>query len=208
MQEDVFNTPPPEGMFTDNKTHNAEPIENKVGSLLGTALMNHKDVAKNIKAVLLSGEVEPLELYVGLKRMDKVIALTISSQDGDKEIKELFKEKVRMALDGNKSVDIFGANLSLRATGTSYDYKDCKDSYLLELYKIKKEVDEKIKAREFEIKTALPPDSNTLGIRSKKIIQEGMPYFGISEDEFEETILPPVKYQGESIFCTFKDPKH
>lgn len=207
---DWANEPMPDEMIKDdNQVHDAKPMEDKVGNVLSTALMNHKEVAKNIKDILLSGEVDPIELYIGLKRMDKVISLTISSQDGDKEIKEIFKEKVRLALDGGKSVDMFGANLSLRATGTRYDYTDCKDSYLTELYKIQNQVKELIKAREDEIKVVLPAENNKqLGVRSKKWIQEGMPYFGISEDEFEETIFPPVKYQGESIFCTFKDPKH
>ncbi len=204
-----FDEPMPNNsMKEDNQTHNAEPMTDKVGNVLGTALMNHKEVAKNIKSILLSGDVDPIELYVGLKRMDKVIALTISSADGDKEIKELFKEKVRMSLDGNKSIDMFGANLSLRATGTRYDFTDCKDTYLVELYKIQKQVAEKIKEREEYIKMVLPADSRTLGVRSHKMIQQGMPTFSISDDEFEETIFPCTKIQGESIFCTFKDPKH
>ncbi len=206
---DWANEPMPQGDIKDNnQTHNAEPIQDKVGHLLGTALMNHKDVANNIKTALLSGEVEPLEVYIGLRRMNKVIELTISSDGGDKEIKELFKEKVRMALNGDKSVDLYGANLSLRATGTRYDFTDCKDTYLAELYKIQKEVAGKIKEREDYIKLVLPADSKTLGIRSHKLIQQGMPSFVVSDDEFEETIFPCTKIQGESIFCTFKDPKH
>lgn len=205
-----FNEPMPnDSIKDDNQTHNAEPITNKVSTVLGTALMNHKDVAKNIKEVLLSGDVNPLEVYVGLRRMDNVVALTIGSEKGDKDIKEMMKEKVRVALDGGKSVDMFGANLSLRATGTYYDYKECGDKYLLELYRIQEEVKGLIKQREDEIKTALPPDDNKkLGIRSKKTIQEGMPYFGITEDEFEQVIFPCTKKQGESIFCTFKEPKN
>lgn len=210
MQEnnDWANEPIPENTFKDEQVYEAKPIEDKVGNVLGSALMNHKDVAKSIKDVILSGEVEPLELYIGLRRMDKVIKLTISSEDGDKELKSLFREKVALALDGGKSIDMYGANLSIRPTGTRYEFGDCKDSYLNELVKIEAKVKQLIKERQDFIKVVLPPDSRTLGVRSYKLIQQGMPSFEISEDEFEETIFPCTKMQGESIFCTFKDPKH
>ena len=204
-----MDEPMPQDNLKEDVVYDAEPITDKVGNLMSTALMNHKTVAQNIKQQILSGAVDPIETYVSLKRMDKVMEATISSQKGDKELKELFKEKVRLSLDGNKSVDMFGANLSLRPTGTTYDFKDCGDQYLNELYKIQEQVKELIKTREEEIKQMLPPDDNkSLGIRSRKTIQEGMPYFGITEDEFEQTIFPATKIQGESIFCIFKEPKH
>jgi len=205
---DWANEPMPENIFKDEQVYEAKPMEDKVGNVLGSALMNHKDVAKSIKDVILSGEVEPLELYIGLRRMDKVIKLTISSEDGDKELKSLFREKVALALDGGKSVDMYGANLSIRPTGTRYEFGDCKDSYLNELVKIEAQVKQLIKERQDYIKIVLPPDSRTLGVRSHKMIQQGMPSFAVSDDEFEETIFPCTKIQGESIFCTFKDPKH
>jgi hypothetical protein len=194
-------------------THNAEPInENKpeTGIERFVALHNlpQDEVVKAIKYELLEGNVDPIQMYVALRRIGKIVESTVDSSKGDKEIKELFKEKVRLALDGGKSIDIFGANLSIRNTGTRYDFSESKDSVLNELYKIRDLVKEQIDEREKTIKAMFPNGGTSkLGIQAKKVIQEGLPMFSYSDDEFEETIYPPVVYGGESIFCTFKKEK-
>lgn len=172
-----------------------------IEKVLNLASIDDKQIVDNIKFNIKEGLVNPLQCMIALKRLEKIAENT----KDDKEIKEIFKDSVTKALDGGKSVDMFGANLRIQATGTYYDFVPCKDSVLKELMTIQKQVDEAIKKRKEDIKQLLPPDDNkTLGIRSKKIIQEGLPSFTWTDDEFEETIYPAVKQGGSSVFITFK----
>lgn len=197
----------------ENTAHNAEPIdynnkqETGIDKFLGLYNLNHVEVAENLKSQIREGHINPIQAYIALRRIEAMTKLTISSEGGDKEMKEFFKEEVAKALDGGKSVDMFGANLSIRPTGTSYDYSECGDDYLNKLYRIEKEIKEAIKQRETEIKTMLPPDTNKLGIQSRTVVQEVMPSFEWVESGHDNTITAPIKRQGSSIFCTFKKQK-
>lgn len=172
---------------------------------LGVAQASHVDVAKRIMHEVEEGNVNPIEILLALKRMHKVLELTISSEKGNKELKESFKTAVANALDKASSVTMFGATLSIRPTGIKYLYEDCKDSYLNAWYEIAETAKANIKQREAEIKAMLPPDNNKdLGIRSRTLIQSNLPYIAFSDDEFEEKVYPPIKKAGESIFVTFK----
>ena len=187
-------------------SHNSD--ESGLQKFMNLAQVPHEDIAERIKFEVKEGNINPLEMMITLKRLGKIIELTTDSQKGDKEVREIFLKATQAALDGGKSVDIFGANLRVQATGTYYDFSEVGDSVLNELYKIRSIVKEAIDKKEAEIKITLPAEDNkTLGIRSKKIIQEGVPIFGWSEDEFEETIFPPIKKSGESVIVTFKKQK-
>ena len=185
--------------------NNTEQKENTL-QLMTFLTANPIAIANTLKETLQSGEVDLLQAYVSLKKMDKVLKMTIDGTEGDKAMKEMFFNAVEKAKEGNKSIDIYGANLRTQATGTRYDFTECGDTVLNELYKIKAQIDESIKTREAEIKAILPAEDNkVLGIRSKKIIQEGgIPMLSYSDDEFEETIFPPIKRSGTSVICTFK----
>lgn len=172
---------------------------------LNMVTLPYEGIAENITEAVVEGHVDPVQMYIALKRMEKVLKLTIDSQDGNKELKEIFKNAVRKSLDGGKSLEMFGANLRMQATGTWYDFSNCNDSVLNELYKIQEQVKELVKTRENEIKALLPPDDNKkLGIRTRTIIQTGFPTFTIDENEWEDVISPPIKNAGESIIVTFK----
>ena len=182
--------------------------ETGLQKFMNLAQVPHEDIAERIIEEVKSGNVNPVQMMITIKRLAKIVELTTDSQKGDKELREIFKNSVALALDGGKSVDMFGANLRIQATGTYYDFEPCKDTVLNKLKCIKVEVDEAIKKRENDIKQLLPPDdTKTLGIRSKKIIQEGVPSFTWSDDEFEEIIYPAVKCAGESVIVTFKKQK-
>ena len=185
--------------------NNTENQENTI-QLLNFITANPIAIANTLKDTLKSGDIDILQAYVSLKKMNKVLEMTIDGSKGDKEMKALFLKEVERSIDGNKSISIHGATLRTQATGTSYDFSECGDTVLNELYKIKAQIDESIKTREAEIKAILPAEDNkVLGIRSKKIIQEGgIPMLSYSDDEFEETIFPPIKRSGTSVICTFK----
>lgn len=186
-----------------------EQQENKgLTPFLSMVNLPFENIAEKITTAVTEGHVDPVQMYIVLKRMNKVLELTIDSSKGDKDLKELFKESVRKTLDGGKSVDMFGANLRMQATGTSYDYKECGDKMLNKLYEIQAQVEESIKTRELEIKTLLNPDDNKkLGLRTRTLVQEGMPMYYIDECTWDDVIVPPIKKQGESIIVTFKKQK-
>ncbi len=187
---------------------NQNSEETGLQKFMNLAQVPHETIADRIKYEVKEGNINPLEMMITIKRLAKIVELTTDSQKGDKEVREIFLKATQMALDGGKSVDMFGANLRVQATGVHYDFNECNDSVLNELYKIQTEVKEAIDKREAEIKILLPAEDNkTLGIRSKKIIQEGVPTLTWSDDEFDETIYPPIKKAGESVIVTFKKQK-
>lgn len=175
---------------------------------LGTASIPHEGIADAIKTAVKEGTINPIQCLLAIKRMAKIVELTTDSQKGDKEVREVFKTAVQNALDGGKSVKMFGATLSMMATGTTYDYSECGDSALNELYVIQAKVKELIKEKEDMIKAVLPPDTNKLGIQTKKIIQEWYPKFELLSDEVEETIVPCIKRQGQSVVVKFDKPEN
>jgi hypothetical protein len=179
-----------------------------LAKFLGIAQVSHEGVAEAIKHQIVEGLVNPIEVLLALKRMQKVIELTIDGSKGDKEIKEILYKAVQTSLDGGKSLDMMGANLRIQDTGVRYDYTDCNDKYLNALYEIQNTVAENIKQREAEIKAIVPPEDNKkLGIRSRVIVQEYMPHLEFLECGEDNTIFPPVRKAGSSIICTFKKQK-
>lgn len=200
----------------EEETHQAEPYnpsdsnnEQMTGlkKFMNLSTIPHENVAKEIGLLIANGHIDPIQMFIALKRVGKINELCLDSQKGDKELKETIFNKVRTSLDGNKSIDIYGANLRIQATGTNYDFSGCNDTTLNEMYKIQEELKARIKQREEYIKTALPPDTNKLGIQSTKVIVQGIPSLVWSDDEFEEVIFPAIKRAGESVICTFKKEK-
>lgn len=187
---------------------NTNKQETGLEKFLGIAQASHEAVAERIKYEIKEGNVNPIEILLALKRMSKVVELTLDSSRGDKELKETIHEAVQTSLEGNKSIDIMGANIRIQETGVRYDYSTCNDSYLNKLYELQKIIKENIDQREKEIKTLLPPDdSKKLGIRSRTIIQSGIPSLEFSDDEYEENIFPPIKYGKPTVIVTFKKQK-
>lgn len=200
----------------EEETHQAEPYNPSesdddqmtgLRKFMNISTVPHENVAKEIALLIKNGHIDPIQMYVALKRVDKIHDLCLDSQKGDKELRETILNKVRTSLDGGKSIDMFGANLRIQATGTNYDFSECNDSILNKMYEIQDELKIRIKQREEFIKVSLPPDTNKLGVQSKKVIQEHVPSLVWSDDEFEETIFPAIKRAGESVICTFKKEK-
>lgn len=183
-----------------------EKQETGISKFINLATISQQSLAKEMKVALLEGTIDPLQSYVALRRIQAMVELTVDSSKGDKELKQFFKDKIHQSLDGGKSVEVFGASLAIRNTGTRHVFTECNDTVLNEMERIHAELTERIKQRKEEIKAFFPESvkNKTLGIVSRTIIQKGVPTLEWSEDEFEETIFPHVTYGGESVFCTFK----
>lgn len=179
-----------------------------IQKFMNISLVAHDEVAKEFIALVKEGHIDPIQAYVALKRVGKINELCLDSQKGDAEFREIVHTTVQNALDGGKSVDIYGANLRIQDTGIIYDYSECGDKVLNELYEIQETVKDLIKKREAHIKILLPPnDTKTLGIRSEDLIDSKFPKFELEEAITESKIFPPIRKSGSSVICTFKKPK-
>lgn len=183
--------------------HNAELVEQQVKPVLALFNTPIDGIVENIKYNIKEGHTDTIEMMLSLKKLEKIAELVKE----DAEIKEIFKEHTQKVLDGNKTLTIYGANLTVRAVHTSYDFSECGDSVLAQLYIIQSTVKEQIKQREDEIKAMFPNTTTKLGIQKRVIIQQGVPELSISDDEFEETIYPPIKRQKDGVVISFKKQK-
>lgn len=162
-------------------------------------------VVGTIKQQVKDGDLDVIQSWIALKAMSNIVEASIGSDKGDKELKQIFFDSVEKAIGSTKNYTAFGATLRIQDTGVRYDFSECNDSMLNALYKIQKDVKEAIDRREKEIKSYFPDGGNrTLGIPSKKVIQESIPTLEWSDDEFEETVYPPIRYAKSSIITTFK----
>ena len=102
-----------------------------------------------------NGEISPMDLYVNLKKAGKIIDSVLDS--------ETVKESVTREYQryGTREVDYKGVTLVQSETGVKFDYSGCQDRVITELELMKKELDEKIKARQKYLKT-LPPEGVTI----------------------------------------------
>lgn len=102
-----------------------------------------------------NGEISPMDLYVNLKKAGKIIDSVLDS--------ETVKESVTREYQryGTREVDYKGGTLVQSETGVKFDYSGCQDRVITELELMKKELDEKIKARQKYLKT-LPPEGVTI----------------------------------------------
>ena len=111
---------------------------------------------------------------------------------------------MQKSLDGGKSLTVHNAQITIASVYTYYDFSSCNDSVYNELVKIEAQVKELKKQREEELKVLFASADKKLSIPSRQIVQTGIPSLEISNDEFEETIFPPVKHQREGVKVTFK----
>jgi predicted HAD superfamily phosphohydrolase len=101
-----------------------------------------QSIVKNVKAMVLEGEVNPLEVAVTLKGMEdftKSLRSDVLIQDATLEELEKY---------GSKSVTFNGAKFNIRETAVSYDYSQCNDKVWNDLNAEMSRLKEAIKQRE------------------------------------------------------------
>lgn len=132
-----------------------------------------------IKDSLIAGQVEPLELAVYFKSIEKTI----------ESVKETLST---MALNeaekyGKGAFDFKGAQIQVKELGTKYDFSQTNDLFWHELQAEKQKIEEKLKQRETMLKSL----TGSLTIAN--------------EDTGEiETIYPPIKKSTTGISITIK----
>ncbi len=160
---------------------------------------------------LKEGNADPIKTLLMIKKMSHLHDYFLGNDPGrtDKVAKAWFKDKIINTV-GKESYKAYGATISIEAVGgaTTIDYKECGDIYLNRLYELDKQLKELIKEREVFIKTNLPPETNTIGLRTLKNTVAVFPSISFADIEPQTVnIVPPIKYSREGIVVRFAKRK-
>ena len=170
------------------------------------------EYGQQIFNALKEGHLDPIRTLLMLKKMAHVHDFFLSSTAGrvNTKAKEYIREQVTNMI-GKETYQAYGASISIQAIGGagSTNYKECGDLRLNRLYELETQLKEMIKERELYIKTILPAESKTLGVRSSKEIYETLPV--IREEDMWEPLVanihPPIKISKEGIVVRFARKK-
>lgn len=157
---------------------------------------------------LKEGHLDPMKTLLMIKKMSHLHDYFLGSDKArtNKEAKEFLRQEVTNII-GKETYRAYGAQVSIQGIGgsTTMDYSECGDLYLNRLYELTAQLKEMVKERENYIKTQLPAESRTLGVRSIKEEYYSLPVIR-DEDLNEKTtanVIPPVKYSREGIVVRF-----
>lgn len=127
---------------------------------------------------VLSGEVDPITLYINMSRMEQVIKAYKDNADvRDITLAELAKY-------GKNQRQFGDCTLEECESGTRYDFSMCGDSELMKMYDMKKALEADIKEREKVLKN--------------------IPASGLADPNTGELLMPPAKSSKTTIRITFK----
>lgn len=159
---------------------------------------NPKEIAETMVTEINEGEVNVLEVYSALKRMEKIIETTIGDK-GDKAIKELALEEVRRYTKDGTTCTVYGANFTASSVHTWYDFSACNDPLWDSLDIAEKKIKALKKARETELKTipAIEPGKLTRGYRTEVI--DFVYSLDACDSGEEATLYAPNKKQREGV---------
>lgn len=131
---------------------------------------------KAIQAVL-EGEVDPITAHINVSKME----LAIKTFKNDERVRDLtIRELWKYGKKG-----VFGdCTMEEAEAGVKYDYSECGDSRLEELYRMRQALDSDIKEREAFLKS--------------------VPLSGVADVETGEVVYPPAKTSKTIIRTTFK----
>lgn len=161
---------------------------------------------------LEQGHIDPIRLLLIIKKMNHVHEFFLGSDKGrtHAKAKAYLKDKISNTI-GKQKYEAYGASISIETVGgaTTMDYKECGDIYLNRLYELQNEIKVMVKEQETKIKTVLPAESNTIGLRSEKVTIDALPVLRFEPLEEPRTynVSPPVKYSREGIVVRFARKK-
>ena len=161
---------------------------------------------------LKEGNTDPIKTLLMIKKMNHLHDYFLGSDAArtNKEAKQWLKDQIGATV-GKESYKAYGATITIETIGgaTTMDYKDCGDLYLNRLYELEKELKVLIKDQETKIKTVLPAESKTLGVRSEKVTIGALPVLRFEPLEEPKTynVIPPVKFSREGIVVRFAKRK-
>ncbi len=140
------------------------------------------DMSANIINQIEEGEVNPLSIQVGLSAIENVIKQVKAS--------DIYKAQTLKEAEkyGQKSFDMYGANLQIKEVGVKYDFASCGDPTWEDINQRMESLKAEMKEREEFLKRT-PKDGQTC----------------VDENTGEVyKIYPPVKISTTSVTATFK----
>jgi len=144
-------------------------------SLFQTDKAQRFSFVRDVITRILAGDADPIKVHLQLKAMQEIIGeITSDPQYRDALLDESAKY--------GKTFERYNGKFSIKETGTRYDYSQCGDSELADLYEKKTELDAKIKTREAFIKM-LPVEGIDI----------------VTEDGELRKIYPPAKSSTTSV---------
>lgn len=145
-----------------------------------------KSFVPSLQQQILNGEVNPLQVNVFLKKIEKIGKLLTEGKEGAK-VKEAILDEIHKFQEG-KTARVFGAEI--RESNRKYhDFSECNDPLWERLIEIKKEIDQRLKDREAELKLKVVKPG--LGIPEVKISIDYMPELVIHDNTDLAIINPP-----------------
>ena len=179
-------------------------MENKqlqLQTVANLAQLNHEEVSKTIINSILEGEVDPLQVHMFLKRIEKIAELVKTNKD----VKEAVT-KAASAHSPDKAFDFMGASLKVGAVHTAYDFSECGDLLWNNLNEMVTKFTALKKAREEQLKVAFP-ENISFGFSPPRMIIDHL-YHIETVDCGEEVVLrQPKKIQQMGVKVTFKKAK-
>jgi len=170
------------------------------------------EFGEQIFNALKEGEVEPIKVLLMIKKMSHIHDFFLGSDKGkfNPKAKEYLKDQI-INLVGKETYRAYGAAVSIETIGgaTTMDYKECGDIYLNRLYELTAQLKEMVKERESFIKTVLPAEVKTLGVRSHSLNVDRLPVIKFENLDTRKhiNIVPPIKYSREGIMVRFPRKK-
>ena len=165
------------------------------------AQLNHEEVSNTIINSILEGEVDPLQVHMFLKRIEKITELVKTNKD--------VKEAVTNAASSHspdKAFEFMGASLKVGAVHTAYNFSECGDLLWNNLNEMVTKFTAMKKAREEQLKVAFPENIG-FGFKPPRMIIDHL-YHVETVDCGEEVVLnQPKKIQQMGVKVTFKKPK-
>lgn len=161
------------------------------------ALLDHETLSANIIEAVKNGEVDPLDVHLAMKRIDKIQELV----GKDKEVKEAVLTAARKHRESGQFV-YKNAKINVQATHTWYDYSNTNDLYYERLLELQDKIKAAVKEREEWLKTQIPSEK-TLSIKKTTVIIEELPDITMLECGEEVIINPPVKMQSIGVKTSF-----
>lgn len=177
----------------------------QVKKITELVLIDHESITDTINKGILLGEVDPLDVHLALKRLDKIVQGTIGDK-GSKETKEAILEEASKHMQEGKSFDYKGAKIVVGATYTYYDFSLTGDILLEAMVSIQKDLNTRIKEREAYLKTIKAVDGIAI-TKGETVVIEKLPSLEWLDAEEEIVIAPPIKKQKTGVKVTFKKQK-
>jgi len=164
--------------------------------------INTDVIVNNIKDAVEFGEVDPLQVGIFVKKIEK-IAKTINE---DKDFKRVVHEETLKHFT-DKKYKGYGMTISERAVHTTYDFAVCGDPIHNRLTQILTDVKKLLESREEDLTKLIDnnPTFGTIKPPHKEVITQ-LPILMWEDGDGEEvTINAPIKYQ--KIGLVYKEDK-